>query len=127
MAQKAPPPHRDGAELTTVSPSLPAVGRGAAGPRSKIPSASPSRINRPSPGRSRIPGMSPGPEDGGGGSLGRNVSPGGGWSMFNRNEIKPKAEVGMGRVRVQGEGEEGGGKAGGGGNVPREKQGAKKG
>ena len=84
-SRRKPPAH--GAELTTPSPNLPSVGK----QRSKIPSASPSRINRPSPGRSRIPVIA-GSE--GSPSLGRDASPGaGGWSMFTKNDSKPKTLV----------------------------------
>ena len=81
----------NGAEQTTQSPSLPSVGKQQQ-QRSKIPSASPSRINRPSPGRSRIPVIA-GSE--GSPSLGRDASPGaaGGWSMFTKNDPKPKPLV----------------------------------
>ncbi|GAX78884.1 hypothetical protein CEUSTIGMA_g6323.t1 [Chlamydomonas eustigma] len=75
----------------TASPSLPAIKQ-----RSKIPSASPQRINRPSPGRSRIPTVAGSEgETVGGGSAGnaRDLSPGGGWNMFNREHAKPKPQV----------------------------------
>ena len=90
-ASKKKPPAGNGAEPTTQSPSLPSVGK----QRSKIPSASPSRINRPSPGRSRIPVIA-GSE--GSPSLGRDASPGaaGGWSMFTKNDPKPKPSVSEG-------------------------------
>lgn len=71
-------------------------GRGGLPPiRSKIPSASPSRVQRASPGRSRIPQATSPHSDGRSSpkSPKRDGSPGGSWNVYGRDQSRPRAAI----------------------------------